>query len=170
MSWVLVHFLVYFLFPTLLRWLLVYKGKVMFRNQSSKELCTPKSTDQSFMVFGKTPELMRAFSPLSHVLVHDIPSQAVTLVHRHYRVQKSTRCSLLCDLLLKYKVNCPPFTVSLRFWVELVDACNSIPLHIQCKTSYRSATWMNDWKHKDGILCRVSCPWWLKKYHLIVKY
>ena len=27
MSWVLVYFLVYFLFPTLLRWLLVYKGR-----------------------------------------------------------------------------------------------------------------------------------------------
>jgi hypothetical protein len=69
--------------------------------------------------------LMRAFLPLSHVLVHNIfflkvmvhniPSQAVKLVHTHYRVQKSTRCSLLCDLSLKYKVNCPPFTITLRF-------------------------------------------------------
>jgi len=167
MSWVLVHFLVYFLFPTLLRRLLVYKGRSCLGINLVKSFAHPSRLIRVSWCLGKPRSWWSRHYLMFWSTIFHLKQLHLFIGITEYRNQ---RCSLLCDLSLKCKVNCPPFTISLRFWVEPFDACNSIPLHIQCKASYWSATWMNNWKHNDGILCRVSCRWWLKKYHLIVKY
>jgi hypothetical protein len=60
-------------------------------------------------------------------------------------------------------VNCPPFPISLSFWVELVGACNSIVgLIMTAKTQFATAflTLKSLYKNKDALKSLFNSQEW----------